>query len=294
MLKKKFIPYLFVSPFFVIFGFFRLFPLVYGFWMSLNKISIMGSMKFIGFHNYMLLLSNARFYHSLKVTAFYTLGQGTIHLSLALIAALLLNLKFKGRTFYRSAFFLPVITSLVVAAMFWRILLDEHIGIVNLFFSKIGLTGYRWLEDPRLILPSVVIVGTWRWFGFQMVILLAGLQSIPNDLYDAAKVDGATSLKIIQYVTLPLLFPVIFFCIAIILIGDLMLFDIPFVLTSAGGGSPGGPGENALSIAMYLYRSAFENFKLGYAAALGYFLTLLIMGVSLIYVRILGKKAGLQ
>lgn len=277
------------------FGCFRLFPLVYAFWMSLNKISIAGTMRFVGLRNYMLLLSNLRFYHSLKITLLYTLGQGTIHLLLALSVALILNLKFRGRIFYRSAFFLPVITSFVVAAMFWTILLDEHIGLVNLVLTRIGLPRYRWLNSSQLILPSVIIVGTWRWFGFQMVILLAGLQSISNELYDAAKIDGATLLQVIRHVTLPLLFPVIFFCIALTLIGDLMLFDIPFILTGGGpgGGAGGGPGENALSLAMYLYNSAFENFNLGYAAALGYFLTVLIIGASLLYVRALGKKAGL-
>ena len=257
--------------------------------MSLNKIPIGSPMIFVGLRNYVLLLSNMRFYHSLKVTALYTLGQGSIHLLLALGVALILNLKFRGRTIYRSAFFLPVITSLVVAALFWRILLDEHLGLINLVLESLGFPRYRWLESPQLILPSVILVGIWRWFGFQMVILLAGLQSIPNELYDAAKVDGANSFQITQYVTLPLLFPVIFFCIAIILIGDLMLFDTPFILT---GGS-GGPGENALSMAMYLYRSAFETFRLGYAAALGYLLALLIMGASILYLRILGRKAGL-
>ena len=275
------------------FGCFLVFPLVYGFWMSLNKIPIGSPMRFAGLRNYILLLSNPRFYHSLKITALYTLGQGTIHLLLALGVALILNLKFRGRTFYRSAFFLPVITSLVVAAMFWRLLLDEHIGLINLVLTRIGFPRYRWLESSQLILPSVIIVGTWRWFGFQMVILLAGLQSIPNELYDAAKVDGANSFQITRHVTLPLLFPVIFFCIAIILIGDLMLFDEPFILTSTAGVPTGGPGENALSVATYLYRSAFGNFKLGYAAALGYLLAFFIMGTSLLYIRVLGKKAGL-
>lgn len=263
--------------------------------MSLNKIFIDMSMQFVGLRNYALLLSNPRFLHSLRVTFLYTLGQGTIHLLLALTVALILNMKFRGRTFYRLAFFLPVVTSFVVAAMFWRIVLDEHIGLVNFVLSRIGFPRYKWLESSQLILPSIIMVGTWRWFGFQMILLLAGLQGIPNELYDAAKVDGATSSQIVRYVTLPLLFPVIFFCIAIIMIGNLQLFDEPFILTSIGGGPGlGGPGENALSMAIYLYRSAFENFRLGYAAALGYFLTFLIMGVSIIYIQILGKKGGLK
>lgn len=289
-IKQRIIPYLFISPFFVMLGIFMMVPLGYGFWMSLNEIYMGRPMEFVGLVNFLRVFSSTKFYHCLKVTALYTLGQGSLHLLLALGVALMLNLKFKGRMTYRSIFFLPVITSFVVAAMFWRLLLDEHIGLINTVLkTTMGLPGYKWLEDSKLILPSVIFVGIWRWFGFQMIILLAGLQSIPSELYDAAKIDGATSFQTTRYVTLPLLFPVVFFCIAIILIGDFMLFDIPFILL----GDTGGTGESALSLAMYLYRSAFLNFKLGYGAALGYVFALLVIGVSLLYVQALGKKAGL-
>jgi len=289
-LKRKFIPYLFISPFFVMFCAFQLAPIFYGFWMSLQKMTVMvGSpVKFVGLENYLNLLSNPRFYQSLKVSVLYTLGHGSIHLLIALVLALVLNLKFRGRNIYRTLFFLPVVTSLAVSALIWMLILDQRVGLLNLVLRNIGLPGnYRWLDSPQLSLPSIILVGTWRWFGFQMVIMLAGLQNIPNDLYDAAKVDGATSTKIIRYVTLPLLFPVLFFCIAITVIGSLMLFEEPFILTQ------GGPRETTLSLAMYLYQSGFQYFKLGYAAALGYVLTILIMAAALFQVKTLGKRAGL-
>jgi len=289
-IKRKIIPYLFISPFFVMFCAFQLAPIFYGFWMSLQKITLMvGSpVKFVGLENYLNLLSNVRFYQSLKVSVLYTVGHGSIHLLIALGLALVLNLKFRGRNIYRTIFFLPVVTSLAVSALIWMLILDHHVGLLNIVLRKIGLPGnYRWLDSPQLSLPSIIMVGTWRWFGFQMVIMLAGLQNIPNDLYDAAKVDGATSSQIIRHITLPLLFPVLFFCIAITVIGSLMLFEEPFILTQ------GGPRETTLSLAMYLYQSGFQYFKLGYAAALGYVLTILIMAAALFQVKTLGKRAGL-
>jgi len=289
-IKRKIIPYLFISPFFVMFCAFQLAPIFYGFWMSLQKITLMvGSpVKFVGLENYLNLLSNVRFYQSLKVSVLYTVGHGSIHLLIALGLALVLNLKFRGRNIYRTIFFLPVVTSLAVSALIWMLILDHHVGLLNIVLRKIGLPGnYRWLDSPQLSLPSIIMVGTWRWFGFQMVIMLAGLQNIPNDLYDAAKVDGATSSRIIRHITLPLLFPVLFFCIAITVIGSLMLFEEPFILTQ------GGPRETTLSLAMYLYQSGFQYFKLGYAAALGYVLTILIMAAALFQVKTLGKRAGL-
>ncbi len=290
--QQKIYPYLFLVPFFAMFLMFAIFPLIQGLSMSLQKISMTGA-TFIGLRNYVRLLGNANFYKGLQVTGLYTLIHGSIHLLLALGVALLVNSKFRGRVFYRTVFFLPVVTSLVVAGIFWKLLLDQHIGLINLILTNIGLPRYDWLHSKNLILFSVIIVGTWRWFGFLMIIFLAGLQNIPEELYDAAKIDGASRFQVIRHVTLPLLFPVIFFCIAIVMIGDLKVFDLPFILTTTSAGEPpGGPGGNAMSLSLYLYRVAFISFRLGYAAALGYFLALIIMGASILYVSILGKRAG--
>jgi lactose/L-arabinose transport system permease protein len=288
--RKKLIPYLFISPFFITFLAFQVGPIFYGFWMSFQEImAVTMPTKFVGWTNYFNLLTNERFYNSLKVSARYTLGHGALHLIVALALALILNLKLKGRNFYRMIFFLPVVTSLAVSALIWRLILDDKVGLLNVALRAIGLAAeYRWLDSPGLALTSIIMIGSWRWFGFQMVIMLAGLQNIPNELYDAAKVDGAGPLQLIWHITLPLLFPVLFFCIAITIIGSLMLFEEPFILTN------GGPKDSTMSLAMYLYISGFRFFKLGYASALGYVMTLLIMGVAYLQVRLLGGRAGLS
>ncbi len=289
--KQKIIPYLFILPFFVMFVVFQLTPVFYGFWMSLNEITILAvPMQFMGIANYRNLFSNPTFYHTLRVTGLFTIAEGAFTIFLGLGLALLLDIKFKGRTFYRLCLFLPVVTSLVLAALIWRLLLDQHYGLINAVLRAIGLRGdYGWLTTPDLALPSVIVVSTWRWFGFLMIILLAGLQNIPRQLYDAAKVDGASPLRIIWHVTLPLLFPIIFFCLIIITIGNLMVFAEPYILTPS---PPGGPGKSTLTVALYLYFSAFRYFKLGYAAALGYIITLIIIATTLIQTKVLGKKAG--
>ena len=274
------------------FAVFLVVPLLQGFKSSMYKFSMGFPTEFVGLRNYKFILSNPRFYHALRVTLLYTLGHGVLHLGVALVVALILNLKLKGRSIFRTIYFLPVICSFVVSALFWRLLLDEHLGLINKMLRGIGLSARPWLESPFWILFSLIVIGSWRWFGFQMMLLLAGLQSIPAELYDAAKVDGANNLQVTRYVTLPLLFPVLFFCIAIILIGSLMLFEEPYILTSGGGGQPGGPGQNALSLALYMYLTAFSYFKLDTGYAMGVLLTLLIMGVSFVYTRSLGRMAG--
>lgn len=288
-MRSKIAPYLFIAPFFIMFIVFFIGPIFYGIWLSFNRVLLIGKrMDFVGIKNYTNLFTNPMFYRSLKVTILFTLGHGSTHLLMALGAALILNLKLKGRIFFRSVFFLPVITSLVVAALIWKLLLDSHLGLVNMVLGKLGLPGnYKWLDSPQLSLFSLIIISNWRYFGFQMVILLAGLQNIPLELYEAAKIDGANPFQVTLYITLPLLFPVIFFCMVIIGIGSFQLFAEPFILTQ------GGPAYSTLSVAMYLYQSAFQYFKIGYSAALGYVLSIIIMAVAFFQVKVLGRRASL-
>ncbi len=287
---QRLAPYFFLLPFFAMFIAFQVGPIARGIIMSLQDIKAATvPPEFVRLKNYASLLTNARFYQSLKVTVLYTLGHGSLHLILALILALILDLELKGRNVYRMIFFLPVVTSLAVSALIWRLILDDEIGLLNVALRTIGFLGENaWLRDPKLALPSIIVVGSWRWFGFELVILLAGLQNIPQELYDAAKVDGAKTMQRIWYVTLPMLFPVLFFAMTITLIGSLMLFEEPFILTN------GGPRDSTLSMAMYLYQSGFSYFKLGYAAAIGYVMTLFIIGVAFLQIKLLGRRAGMS
>lgn len=293
--RKYKAPYLFISPFFIIFTAFTIIPIIYSLWMSFHKlVGINVPLKFIGFKNYIALVQNPKFIHSLKVTFTYTISHVSIMVVLAIILALILNLdSLKGRNIYRLTFFLPVITSFVAAGMIFKLLLDRDMGLLNIILRMIGLKGYAWLDVPNLALPSLIAIGTWRWVGYQMVILLAGLQNIPKELYDAARVDGAGILRVIFRITLPLLFPVIFFVIIMSVIGSLQLFDEPYIL-NIGETVGGGPADSMLSVAIYLYQTGFVNFRLGYASAMGYVLTIIIFIVSIFQIRLLGKKAGFQ
>ncbi len=288
-LSEKIVPYIFIAPFFIMFTVFSLLPIFYSAWLSFYRMQgIFRPLKFVGVNNYLSLFQLPRFLNSLGVTFIYTVSHVSIMIVIALILALVLNLRIKGRNFFRLTFFIPVITSLVAAAIVFKLLLSYDMGLVNLILRWMGFARYDWLTNPKLVLPSLVILGTWRWFGFHMVILLAGLQNISPELYDAAKMDGAGSLQVTWYITLPLLFPVIFFCIVISVIGSLRLFDEPYILTG------GGPADCTRSIAMYLYETGFLRFRLGMASAIGYVLTIVIFIVTLFQIRILGKQAGFR
>lgn len=288
-LNKKNAPYVFIAPFFIMFTVFSLVPIFYSAWLSFYRVQgIFRPPRFVGVNNYLSLLQLSRFLNSLGITFIYTVSHVSIMIIIALILALVLNLRIKGRNFFRLAFFLPVITSLVAAAIVFKLLLSYDMGLVNLILRWMGFARYDWLTDPKLALPSLIILGTWRWFGFHMVILLAGLQNISSELYDAAKMDGAGWLQVTWYITLPLLFPVIFFCMVISVIGSLQLFDEPYILTE------GGPADHTRSIAMYLYETGFLRFRLGMASAIGYVLTIIVFIATLFQIRILGKRAGFR
>jgi len=288
-LSIKNAPYIFIAPFFVLFAIFSIVPIFYSAWLSFYRVEgILSPPKFVGVNNYLSLFQLPRFLNSIRVTFIFTVSHVSIMLIIALILALILNLRIKERNFFRLALFLPVVTSLVAAAIIFKLLLSYDMGLVNLILRWMGLPGYDWLTDPKLALPSIVILCTWRWFGFHMVVLLAGLQNISQELYDAAKVDGGSSLQVTWYITLPLLFPVIFFCIVISVIGSLQLFDEPYILTE------GGPADCTRSIAMYLYDTGFLRFQLGRASAIGYVLSVIIFIVTLFQIRILGKQAGFR
>ena len=286
-MRLRLTPYLFLLPFFGMFAAFKLWPILFGIEISLSRIQIIGvAQEFVGLRNYARIFSDPNFYQSLLVTATYTIVFGSGHILLALALALMVDRPVRGRLFFRSTYFLPVITSLLISAIIWRLILDKDIGLANLLLRELGLGPVEWLSHPRMAPYSVMIVGTWRWFGFQLVILLAGLQGIDRELYDAATIDGANLYRSIRHITLPLLFPVLFFSITITLIGSLQLFAEPYILTF------GGPADATLTTALYIYRVGFQNAQLGYAAALGYVLTTIIVVITVLQLKFLATRAG--
>lgn len=268
-------------PAIVVFGVFNIIPLGYSAYLSLLKwdgFSV--ERQFVGFENFLELFSSSQLWNSLRATVFYTLGIIGLSLPLGLFIAILLNSGLKGQVVFRVLYFLPVVTATVAASMVWKLMLDPGSGYVNIALREIGFSPPAWLRDPHWAMPAVILLGVWKRIGFNMVIYLAGLQSIPREYYEAAKVDGATSWAQIRYITIPLLAPTTALLMVMAMIDSFLLFDQVFVLTG------GGPAGTTDVIGFLLYRNAFRYFELGKASAIAWIMFIFIASVTLIQWRL--------
>lgn len=274
--------YAFVAPSVLLIGVFIIEPILQSGWMSLHDWSIgEDTHLWRGLGNYADLLQDSRFWNALRVTVLYTVGTcvGQVVLGLFLAEALRRTTWFT--TLLRAAFFFPYIASLAVVGIVWRFLLDPQIGLIDAWLAHLGLTGPAWLQSTTLALPTLIVVGIWKNFGFTMIVLLAGIQGIPQYLYEAATLDGAGAWGKFRHVTLPALRPAVLFVSVIATITGLQLFDLPYVMTG------GGPVFHTESVVQYLYQRGFVDFSLGYATALAWVLFLLILAISLVQLRLL-------
>jgi lactose/L-arabinose transport system permease protein len=238
---------------------------------------------FVGFANYTRLFHDPIFYKSLLNTAEILIVQVPIMLFLSLLIAVgLHSTMVKGKAFFRISYFMPAITALVASSIVFMILLDEHFGLVNYVLSFLGVKSIPWLTSPLWAKLSVILVMTWRWTGYNMVVFLAGLQNIPAELYEAASIDGAGKVKQFFMITIPQLKPVFIFTVVMSTIGTLQLFDEPFILTH------GGPNSATMTITLYLYETGFKFFDFGYASAIAYVLVLITAIVSWIQMKLVG------
>jgi multiple sugar transport system permease protein len=254
---------------------------VSGFW-SFTKYNGLISPKWIGLANYQALFQDDQFIKSLWNTLLFVVMGMSIGPALGLGTALLLNQRVRGRGFFRTAYFLPVMTSLVVVATIWKVLLQEN-GIINVIFRFFGLPGHIWLQGPSTALPAVVVTSIWQGFGFETVVFLAALQSIPGDYYDAARVDGASSWQRFRYVTLPALRPTLLFVYIIGIIGSFQVFDQVFVMTN------GGPFDSTRTLVFDLY-DRFNNLQLGQASAVAYVLLLILATLSFLQFKLFEER----
>ncbi|MXX04263.1 MAG: sugar ABC transporter permease [Gemmatimonadetes bacterium] len=278
-MKPRYAPYFFLAPFFALFGVFMVYPLFDSIRLSTYSVRGMQNQTFVGLENIERLIADPLFWTALWNTAYFAAGSLLLQLPVALALALLLsNARLKGRNLFRLSFFSPVLISGVFIAVIFYLLYDRRYGLVNrLLGSEIP-----WLQDPDLVMPALVLAGVWRWAGFNMVYFLAGLQSIRQELYEAAAVDGAGPWQSFVHVTIPALKPVIAFVVITSMIGSFQLFDLPYVLTE------GGPGNASMTMVMYLYKHGFEFINLGYAATIGWALAVIIGIISIIQVRFFG------
>ncbi len=278
-MKPRYAPYFFLAPFFALFGVFMVYPLFDSIRLSTYSVRGMQNQTFVGLENIERLIADPLFWTALWNTAYFAAGSLLLQLPVALALALLLsNARLKGRNLFRLSFFSPVLISGVFIAVIFYLLYDRRYGLVN----RVLGSEIQWLQDPDLVMPALVLAGVWRWAGFNMVYFLAGLQSIRQELYEAAAVDGAGPWQSFVHVTIPALKPVIAFVVITSMIGSFQLFDLPYVLTE------GGPGNASMTMVMYLYKHGFEFINLGYAATIGWALAVIIGVISIIQVRLFG------
>ena len=278
-MKPRYAPYFFLAPFFALFGVFMVYPLFDSIRLSTYSVRGMQNQTFVGLENIERLIADPLFWTALWNTAYFAAGSLLLQLPVALALALLLsNARLKGRNLFRLSFFSPMLISGVFIAVIFYLLYDRRYGLVN---RVLGFE-IQWLQDPDLVMPALVLAGVWRWAGFNMVYFLAGLQSIRQELYEAAAVDGAGPWQSFVHVTIPALKPVIAFVVITSMIGSFQLFDLPYVLTE------GGPGNASMTMVMYLYKHGFEFINLGYAATIGWALAVIIGVISIIQVRFFG------
>jgi multiple sugar transport system permease protein len=280
MRKRNSTPYLFIAPSLVLFFVFCFIPIIAAFFVSLTNWGL-GGASFVGFKNYIRLIKDPLFLRSLKNTFYFTFVGMPLCVFCGLLSAILLNSALaKGKTLFRTVFFLPVVTNLVACGVVWRWLYNPQYGVIKWFFELFHISSPNWLGDSRWAMPSIILMATWRNFGYSMVIFLAGLQSIPRRFYEAATVDGADSLRSFLHITLPLLKPTTIFVCIITTIGYFQLFAEPYVMTNQGG-----PVNSTLSVVLYLYKNGFKFFRFGYASAIAYILFFIIFIFSLLQLR---------
>lgn len=289
--RRYWYAYLFISPFFVLFAVFGLYPYANAFVLSFLEWDGIGERTWVGLANYSTLLQDEIWWRSLY-NSFWLLVVTTLNLPLALVLAFVLNSRLvRLRELFRIAYFMPVVASSVAVSIVFVTLFGERYGLLNYVLSLVGQGGVAWLEDSLWIKPAIALVVIWRWFGWNVIIYLAGLQSIPEELYEAARIDGASTFQVFRYVTVPLLKPVITFTVVLSIIGGLQLFDEPLLLAGGTGTtSPGGTDRAGLTVLVYLYSMGFHYLKFGYAAALSVALFVVIAVFSFLYYRLVGSR----
>jgi ABC-type sugar transport system permease subunit len=285
--RQNWTPYLWVLPAVLLYAIFKLAPMVAGLYLALLQWDGIEPAKFVGLRNFQRMLEDEAILLALGNNVQYALGTVVGKIVLSLFLALLLNQSLRGRSFYRTALFLPVVMSFVVVGILWAWLYNAQFGLVNSFMQRLGLDALilDWLGDPKVALWSLVAVDVWKWYGFHMVIFLAGLQTIPVELYEAARIDGANRWRQFLHITLPLLQPVMLVNVTLSLMGGFGVFDIPYVMTE------GGPANSTLVMALHIYIQGFKFYKFGYAAALSYVLLTLVTILAAIQMRLMGRES---
>ena len=278
-------PYLFISPFYILFLIFGVYPILFSFYLSFTEWKGLGPIKFVGLRNFELLLQDKIFWQSMTNGVILFFMYVPIMTFLALVLAVVLNSKrVRGFRFFRTLLFIPYIMNIVAAGFTFRLMLNQKYGLVNTLLGIVNIPPVPWLESVWGGRVSLCLLVVWAWLGYNMVIMLAGLQTIPGELTEAALIDGASSIQAFFYVTVPLMRPVILFSVVLSTMGSFNLFSEIYNLTG------GGPINATITPVILIFDQAFGNFRLGYASAMSYLFFLILFVLTLLQFRYFGRQ----
>jgi multiple sugar transport system permease protein len=281
----------FVAPALSVIAVFFVLPVFAALMVSFTDFDIyaladLRNLRFVGVRNYVQLLETALFWHALGNTLYFVIVGVPLSIGASLGVALLLNSPLvRARSFFRTALFIPVVTTLVAVAVVWRYLLSTRYGFINYALDRLGIAPVDWLGDPHWAMPAIILFAVWKSFGYNMLILLAGLQSIPQELYEAARIDGASRVQQFRYITLPSLAPILLMVSILTIAGHFQLFAEPYVMTQ------GGPLQSTVSVLYFMYEEGFKWWNLGSASAVAFVLFLFIFAVTVVQLRLAPPRA---
>ena len=287
--KKKvkiwFWAYAFIAPTTILILLLNIWPIIQTSWYSLNELKGMAAPKWVGFDNYVKAFHDKELLKSLLNTVIYAVVAVPAGVALSLMVAVFLNIKIKGKGFFRTLYFIPVVSAPAAIAMVWRWLYNSQYGLINYTLSLVGVKGPNWLGNSHFILSAVIIVGIWSMVGYNMIILLAGLQDIPKTFYEAAEIDGAGSFRKFKNITLPLVSPTLFFVTLTTFISSFQVFDHIFMMVGQSN-----PAEKAAQSVVYMYyQYTFVNYNKGYGSTIATILLAIILIITFIQMKLQKK-----
>jgi ABC-type sugar transport system permease subunit len=282
--RKKLLPYLLVSPYLIFVIVFVLFPVCFCFFLTFHKWNIIAPMRFIGAENYTRLFHDRLFWKAIGNTLKFLSLHIPLQLVVSLFLAQLLNQGINAISFFRASFFMPVIVSGVVITILWQQLFGYDTGMINRVLETFRISKVGWLVNPDIAIYSIAIMATWKNLGLYVILFLVGLQTVPQQYYEAAKMEGANGWQRFFRITLPMINPTVFLVVVLSTIGGFSLFIEPYIMTS------GGPLNQTLSAVLYIYKQAFQYYNMGYSATLGFFYAIMIMMVVVIQKKFIEKE----
>jgi len=285
-LRRAHLPYLLILPSMIVLLIVSIYPLIYAIFLSFHSLVLTKSSagQFIGVSNYVALIHNPRFWISLKHTLFFASTSVGVSFILGFTLALLLNQSIKGKSIYRVILMVPMVLPPIVIGFGFRFMYNYDFGIFNYFLGAIGLPKYPFLAMPATALSSIIVADIWQWTPFMTLVLLAGLETVPLDLYEAGRIDGASTWQLFRHVTLPTIRPVMLVAVLIRTMDALREFDKIFIMTR------GGPGEASETLNLYAWKSGFSWFRVSESTTIAIVMLVLIIGLSQLFIKAIGRK----